>query len=944
MLKARRPCDSHPVLQLVALLALLTLTGTLPREASAQADELIPLDSAYTTGTLDNGLTYFIRENQRPENRAALWLAVNAGSILEEDDQQGLAHFLEHMAFNGTRDFEKQELVDYLESIGMRFGPDLNAYTSFDETVYMLEVPMDSVEVLDQALLIMENWASGITLDAEEIDKERGVVLEEMRAGKGAGARVRDKQFPTLLKGSAYPDRIPIGTEEVLSTAPPKAFQRFYERWYRPDNMAVIAVGDFSASDMEARIRDRFSGIPLPDSDLDRPTHPVPPHDETLVTVITDPELPSTSFVVYHLFPKRNALTEADNRRAFVEGVYHGMLNLRFAELRQEPDAPFLFAGSGSGSMVRSTDAHIQTAQAKEGQVLEALEKVLTEIERVDRFGFTESEIERARTNVLRSLESALAEKDKRPSARHAGEALNHFLTGSALPGLEFNVAQAQREIPTITIEEVNALARETTSQGSRVIAVTGPEKEGVDLPTEAELLATFDRVRADTTIQAWEDNVLERPLVPEKPRLSIVVREETHPEIGVTEWELRNGVKVILKPTDFQNDEVILLGFSPGGTSQVEDDEYGNARFASGVVSAGGLAEFDPIQLGKALTGKIASASTTITGYEESVRGRASPEDLETMFQLVYLEFTQPRLDSTLAQVFLNQLTEQIRNTYRQPESVFSREIGQALYGTHPRNLELSEEAIQSVDIGKALEFYQDRFADASDFTFVLVGNFEPQAIKPLVMTWLGGLPSTRREESWRDVFPKRPETVTQVNVWKGLEAKSRVEISMGAETSWTRQESHDLTSLAAALRITLREELREEMGGVYGVSVSGGMSARPDSTYSFRVEFGCAPENAAELEQAVFAEFERAKREGFSEEVITKVRESQRRSRETSLEQNGFWASQLAAYYRSGTDPNLILAYDELVDSVSADRLQAAARRYLKTDGLVIARLFPE
>ncbi|NNE70227.1 MAG: insulinase family protein, partial [Rhodothermales bacterium] len=636
----------------VTLLLLLLTIAALPTTVNAQ--EAMPMDSTYTVGTLANGLTYFIRENQRPENRAALWLAVNAGSILEEDDQQGLAHFLEHMAFNGTRDFEKQELVDYLESIGMRFGPDLNAYTSFDETVYMLEVPTDSLEVLDQALLIMENWASGITLDEEEIEKERGVVLEEMRAGKGAQARVRDKQFPTLLKGSAYPDRIPIGTEEVLSTAPTEAFRRFYERWYRPDNMAVIAVGDFDASDIERRITERFSGIARPESPLDRPDHPIPAHDETLVTVISDPELTSTSFVVYNLFPKRTATTEADNRRAFVEGVYHGMLNLRFAELRQEPDAPFLFAGSGSGSMVRATDAHVQSAQAKEGRVLESLEKVLTEIERVDRFGFTESEIERARTNVLRGLESALAEKDKRPSARHASEALTHFLTGAALPGLEFNVEQARRELPTITIEEVNALARQTTSQGSRVIAVTGPDKEDVTLPTEEELLAVFDTVRADTSIVPWEDNVLEQPLVSERPRLGIVVRERTHPDIGVTEWELRNGVRVVMKPTDFQNDEVLLRAFSPGGTSLADDEAYNTARFATSVVSAGGLADFDPIQLGKALTGKIASASTSVGGFEESVRGRASPEDLETMFQLLYLKFTQPRLDSVRAHVYL--------------------------------------------------------------------------------------------------------------------------------------------------------------------------------------------------------------------------------------------------------------------------------------------------
>ncbi len=923
---------------------LLILTAFLVLPGQAQVADPLPLDSAYTAGTLDNGLQYFIRPNSRPENRATLWLAVNAGSILEEEDQLGLAHFLEHMAFNGTRDFDKQEMVNYLESVGMRFGPDLNAYTSFDETVYMLEVPTDSVEIMENALLIMENWASGITLSDEEIEKERGVVLEELRAGKGAGARIRDQQFPTLLRGSKYPDRIPIGTEEIIQTADAETFRRFYERWYRPDNMAVIAAGDFDPAEMEARIKARFSSLVRPDGPLDRPSHPIPPHEETLVSVIADPEVPSTSFVIYHLFPTRSTTTEADNRRSFVEAVFHGMLNLRLGELRQEPDAPFLFAGSGSGSLVRSSDGHVQSAQVKEGRMLDALRAVLTEIERVDRFGFTQSEIERSRANALRGLESALAEKDKRPSRAHAGEALQHFLTGSALPGIEFNVAQARREIPTITIEEVNALARQTSSEGSRVIAVTGPEKESVELPSAEDLLAVFDEVSADTTITPWEDNVLEEPLVKEKPRLSIVIRETRHEEIGVTEWELRNGVRVVMKPTDFRNDQVLLQGFSPGGSSLVDDANLASARFATTVLSAGGLGEFDPVQLGKALTGKLAGASVSISSLEESVRGSASPEDLETLLQLTYLHFTAPRLDSVRAEAALDRFREQTRNSSLDPGSVFSREIEKALNGDHPRYQDTTEEALAKVDLARSLSIYQDRFADASDFTFVIVGNFEPQKIKPLVMTWLGGLPSTQREETWRDVSAKRPPGVTHLNVWKGLEEQSRVRIDIEGKLNWNRQDTHDIQSLAAALRITLREELREELGGVYGVSVSGSASSRPDSTYSFFVGFGCAPENVQELQNAVFAEFERAKREGFSDEVITKVREGQRRARETALKQNGFWAGRLVSYYRAASDPVRILAYDELVESVSSERLQMAARRYLIPEGMLIARLFPE
>ncbi|MFT5142600.1 MAG: zinc protease [Rhodothermales bacterium] len=926
------------------LFLLVLLLGAFVRSVEAQAVDALPMDSSYTVGRLDNGLTYMIRQNGRPENRATLWLAVNAGSILEDEDQLGLAHFLEHMAFNGTRDFEKQEMVDYLESTGMRFGPDLNAFTSFDETVYQLEVPTDTASIVDNALLIMENWASGITLDDDEIEKERGVVLEEMRAGRGAAARIRDKQLPVLLHESLYAVRLPIGTTEVLSTAGSDTFRRFYNEWYRPDLMAVIAVGDFDVAEMEAKIRSQFSGLVAPIDVRERPSTAVPAHQDPLVTVVSDPEMTATTVTVYHKLPKRPARTQADARRSFVEGVYHGMLNVRFSEIGQRPEAPFLFAGAGSGAFVRSTDVYIQTAQVRDGEVLDGLRSVLTEIERVERFGFTEGELERAKTNVLRSIESQLLEQDKRLSRAHAGEALQHFLTGAAIPGIPFEVEQARRDIPTITLEEVNAIARKTTTEGSRVIAVAGPEKEDVTLPEPDALLAVFAEVKANTDIGAWVDETPDQPLVSEKPRLSIIVRENVIEELGVTEWQLRNGVKVILKPTDFQNDQILLGGFSPGGHSLVDDQDFESANYATGVLSAGGLGEFDTIQLGKVLTGKLATASTGISEYWESVSGRASPQDLETMFQLLYLQFTAPRLDTTQARAALDRYAAQMENQGASPGSVFSREVSALVNQGHRRRRAWDESELDLIDFDESLRIYQDRFADASDFTFVMIGNFDPQEIKPLVMTWLGGLPSIDREETWRPIDLPEFQGPVQIDVWKGVEAKSEVRISMRGDTDWTNQDAHDIASLAQALRITLREELREELGGVYGVGVSGSTSLRPKKEYGFSVQFGCAPESVEELQAAVFAEFERVKREGFSQEVVDKVREAQRRSRETALEENGFWLGQLTSAYRNDSDPLLILSYDERVDAVSSEGLQAAARRYLTKDKLLVARLFPE
>ena len=914
-----------------------------PEPAVAPLDAEIPPDPKIRLGRFDNGLRYYIRVNHRPEQRAELRLFVNAGSVLEDDDQQGLAHFVEHMAFNGTRHFEKHELIDYLESIGTRFGADLNAYTSFDETGYLLKVPADDPEILARGFQILADWAHGVTFEDEEIDKERGVLVEEWRLGRGAQARVFDQQLPVLLYGSRYARRLPIGRREVIEGAPYEALRRFYRDWYRPDLMAVVAVGDFDPDRIEELIRERFHHIPAAEEPPQRPAFEVPTHRETLFSRVTDPELTRTDVAVHYKHPPQPEGSYGDYRRSLVQALYHDMLNQRLGELAREVDPPFLYGSSGMGAFARTVTFYSLQAGVREGGVKRGLEALLREVERVDRHGFTESEIERSKIRIVRDYEQAYRERDKLESASLAAEYGRHFLEQEPIPGIEVELALVERFLPTIELAEVNQLARQWITDENRVIVVSGPEKQDLPLPEEPELLAVFEAVAA-SEIEPFADRTLDAPLLPEVPAPGEVAEETVIAELGVTEWRLGNGVRVVLKPTDFKNDEVLLGAFSPGGHSLVDDELHTSAIFATAILAESGLGEFDRIELGKALSGKVAGAHPYITELEEGMRGGASPQDLETMFQLIYLSFSAPRLEQRAFDSFISRMKNLMANRDSRPQTVYQDKLTEVMTQGHWRRRPISAELLREVDPEAALQIYRDRFADASDFTFVLVGNFEPAVLRPLVETYLGGLPSTGRRESWRDVGVRPPEGVVEFEVKKGLEPQSQVDLLFSGPVEWSRERAHEIASLAQVLQIRLREVLREDLGGTYGARVAGTLSWRPAGRYQFSIGFGCAPEEVETLVEAVFQEVESIRENGIEQTYVTKIREIQRRQRETDLEENRFWLQGLEGYYSRGLDPRLLLAYDELVESSTSLSLQAAARRYLTPERYVLGVLHPE
>lgn len=903
----------------------------------------LPVDPAVTVGRLENGLTYFIRPNPVPAQRAELWLVVNAGSVLEDEDQRGLAHFVEHMAFNGTERFAKQELVHYLESIGMRFGADVNAYTTFDETVYTLTIPTDQPELLDKGFQILEDWAHGLTFDPEEVDKERGVVIEEWRLGRGAQARMQDEQFPILFQGSRYAERIPIGRNEVLETASAETLRRFYRDWYRPDLMAVVAVGDIDRKGIEERIRRHFGHLRGPESPRPRELFPVPEHAETLVAVTTDPEATDTTVSIYSKQPVRLQNRVGDYRRMIVEGLYHDMLNSRLGEIARQPDPPFLWAGSDSGLFVRSSEVTYQDAAVREGEVERGLAALLTEVERVRRHGFTATELERAKRSWLRGYEQASRAQGTINSGTFAAEYVRVFLEGESMPGIAAELELVRAFLPGIRLEELNRLADEWLQDRNRVILVNAPRKEGTAPPTREALLAVFRSVK-ESEIAAYVDRVQEGPLVAEAPAPGRIVEEKRVEELGVTEWRLSNGVRVVLRPTDFEKDQILLTGFSPGGHSLVSDEELPSALFAAAVVSEGGLGSFDEVTLEKALAGTAVRVEPYITQLEEGVQGGASGRDAEKLFQLVYLTLTAPRRDEDAYRSFLSVLRSAVQNRLADPEAVFADEMTEALTQKHPRWEPVSPEWVDRIDLDAAYRIYRERFADAGDFTFVVVGSFTPASIRPLVLTWLGSLPSQGRQETWRDVGMRPPEGVVRVDVQKGIEPKAQVRIVFTGEAPFTRQDRHDLNALAAVLDTRLREVLREDMGAVYGVDVSGDIVRRPRERYTFSVGFGCSPEKTDELVRAVFAEIESIQRQGVAESYLQQVRETERRQRELDLLDNQFWLGILELYYTEGLEPRDILRFNELIATVSSDRIRDTARRYLSTERYVLGVLRPE
>ncbi|MDX2020823.1 MAG: insulinase family protein [Deltaproteobacteria bacterium] len=896
-------------------------------------------------GQLANGLTYFIRKNAKPEKRASLYLAVAAGSVLEDDDQRGLAHLIEHMAFNGTKKFAKQEIVNVLEKMGMRFGMHTNAYTSFDETVYTLSVPTDKPELVAQGIQILQQFASDIAFDPEETNKERGVVIEEWRSGRDAETRVQDKQLPVLFFGSRYAERAPIGDKKTLESADLGTIKRFYKDWYRPNLMAVVAVGDFDPQAIKQQIETQFGPLTNPANARPKPVFATPGHTDTKVSLVTDKELTDTSLTMVLTLPPRPQGSARDYRRMVVENVFHEMLNARLAELSQAANAPFLGASSVSFPFGHAADLILQAASVKPDGVQTALAALTRELTRVATHGFTQTEFDRARISTLRSMQSHVEERLKTPSRVFADEIVRHFLNGEAMPGIEAELAMHERFLGSMQLGELNQLAAAWNSPANRALMVSAPAT--ATLPSDKELLATVQKASAEPTT-AYVDKVATGPLVRQPPQAGRITGEKQLPAIGVTVWTLSNGVRVAFKPTDFQNDRVLVQAFSPGGTSLVKDADYVNARYANSVVDEGGLADFSPVQLSKALAGKLVSVSAVLDELEEGLWGSSAVKDLSTLFELIYLTVTEPRVDAEAFAAWKARQVNMLQNRASDPRTAFRDALSTVLYNRHRRRLPPTVADVEAVDMNKALAIYKDRFADVHDMTFVIVGNVDPETLRPLVQTYLAALPGTQakkvRKETWKDIKARLARGSHKLEVRQGVEPRADVQLTFTGSMPWSRQAEFDVSSLADAVEIRLREVVREDLSGSYSVNVRGELTRRPTSEFEVAIWFGCAPERTEALTAAVLAELEKIKAEGLGDDYTTKIKMAEQRQHEVNLKSNGFWIKEIADAMRYGDDPQHIIEFPALIDTISTTRLRDTARKVFDTKHFIKGVLLPE
>lgn len=904
----------------------------------------IPTDPNVKIGKLENGLTYYIRKNSKPANKVELRLAVNVGSIVENEDQQGLAHFLEHMAFNGTKNFKKNELVSYLQSIGVRFGADLNAYTSFDETVYILPIPTDKPELIDKGLTVLSDWASAIDLDAEEINKERGVVLEELRLGTGAGQRMRDKYFPLLFKGSQYAERLPIGKAEVLKNFDRKTLVDFYETWYRPDLMAVIAVGDIDVAEMEKKIKENFSGIKAKREKKERKFYPVPDHKETLIAIETDKEAPLTSAQILFKKPERKTETLSDLRQNIVRSFFNGMLNARLDEIRQSPNPPFAFGASSFGSLTRTKDSYSMFGGTDPENIKKTLAVLLEENKRVKEFGFTKGEFERQKQEYLTRLENQYKEREKTESNRLVNSYVYHFLSDNPITGIEFEYDFAQKIVPTITLEEINALAKETTSDENRVVIITGAVKPDGIYPSKKEVAELLDK--ADSLkVEPYVDKVDKTPLVENLETKATIKNTNFDKKFGITTWTLSNGIKVYLQPTEFQADQILLRSFSPGGTSVISDEQALTANFVSQIVGQSGLKNLSKIELGKKLAGNTANVSVFLTDNYEYVNGSSTPKDLETMLQLVYLSFTDVNFDKSAFDSYVNQQRKFLPNLMASPQFYFGEETNKIMTQNHPRAFGFpTVEMIDKIDFKQVETIYKDRFGDASDFTFVIVGNFEVEKIKPQVLKYLGSLPTNNRTEKWKDLGIRPPKTGLKKVINRGVDQKSQVQITFTGDTKYSLQEHRNMIYLADLLTIKLVEILREEKSGVYGVGARGSVDFIPYERYYFNISFPAGPENVDSLIEAAFGEIEKIKKGQIEDKDLDKVKEGKIINVRENFKRNEYVANEISRSILRDEQMYDLEETEARIKAINKEDLQRVANKYLKKGSDIQIILMPE
>ncbi len=926
------------------LLAILFISLT----AIAQQNPPQPIDPAVRYGQLENGLTYFIRQNKQPENRADFYIAQKVGSMQEEDPQAGLAHFLEHMAFNGTKHFPNKELLNYLEENGVKFGENVNAYTSFDETVYYLSnVPVIREGILDSALLILHDWSSEIALEGDEIESERGVIREEWRTRGGAQSRLWEKMLPVMFKDSKYANRLPIGSIDVINNFKHDEIRDYYDKWYRPDLQGIIIVGDIDPDKVEEKVKALFSKIEMPEDAAEREYFPVPDNDETIVSIASDPEATRTNLMIFYKhepLPDEVKQSQTGFVINYVLNVASSMISDRFDEITQKPNSPFLgaYAYDDDYFVAKTKDAWTVVGVSADDKIKDALSAMIRETERMKKFGFTESEYERARENTLKSYENAYNNRDKQQNSVYSQEYVNSFINNEPFPGIEYEYNMIKMIAPNIPVEGINQTIASLIQDNNMVISISGPDKEGLVYPSEQDILDVVKQVKAEE-IEAYAEEISDEPLIATPPAAGEIIKTEKNEEFDATVWTLSNGMKVVLKNTDFKDDQILMTASSVGGYSQYAEQDPINSKTMSSIMTLGGVGNFSATNLRKVMAGKTASASPTVSLITQGFSGSSSIKDFETMLQLVYLYFTSPRSDKDAFDSFIERMESQLKNAEAEPMVAFSDSANYALYGDNPIVSRIKLEDLKKIDYTQIMKMYKQIFFNPGSFTFTFVGNIDEEAIKPAVLTYLASLKGEATQGEFLHV-PMDVNTGKLKNVFQKemQNPKASVFNVYTGKTERTLKNTLLMSMFDQILDIVYTEKVREDEGGTYGVSSRGSISRYPEDQTVLQIVYDTDPAKMEHLNSIVHKELHDIAANGPREADFNKVKEFMNKKYTESIKENSYWTGILSTYYFYNEDNHT--EYLDTLNALTANDVKVFASDLLSQENEIVVSMMPK